>query len=128
MDDDANALGVVGGLLSRVLILAMLTEDGTVVNRIVGKRDSARRSIARKAHGAVLELHQGGNRVPQSHADWHYDLRRGRLCIYGGLLRFIDLSIASGKGHIARQVVSWLDWYVTESLGPTNDAALRKQA
>lgn len=90
--------------------------------RIAGQRD-ARKQITRNAHGAVLALHRDG--IPETNRHWHYDLRRGRLCIYGGLLRFIDACIASGKPHIARQVVSFLDWYVTESLEPTEKAALK---
>lgn len=64
---------------------------------------TARRTITREAHGAVLALHTDG--VPTAKADWHYDLRRGRLCIYGGLLRFIDACIAAGKPELARQSV-----------------------
>jgi hypothetical protein len=95
--------------------------------RIAGKRDSAR-TIRRNAHGAVLELHRDAPKVPELHKHWHYDLRRNRLCIYGGLLRFIDCCIAAGKPHIARQVVSWLDWYVTSETEPTTEAVLKRVA
>jgi hypothetical protein len=54
----------------------------------------ARRRIERRAHDLVLMTTSGG--VPAFHADWHYDLRRGRLRIFGGLLRFIDVSVARG--------------------------------
>ena len=91
--------------------------------RIAGKREAARKTITRNAHGAVLTLHTDG--VPETNKHWHYDLRRGRLCIYGGLLRFIDACIASGKPHLARQVVSWLDWYVTDQSEPPQSDAVK---
>lgn len=83
-----------------------------------GQARDARKTITRNAHGAVLELHTDG--VPKTNADWHYDLRRNRLCIYGGLLRFIDACIAAGRPEIAHRVVSFLDWYVIEQTHPTN--------
>lgn len=91
-----------------------------------GEARDAKRTITRQAHGAVLELHTNG--VPKQHSDWHYDLRRGRLCLYGGLLRFIDQCIASGKPHVARQVVAWLAWYVEDQAGPTTPAELKAVA
>ena len=91
-----------------------------------GEAREARKTIRREAHGAVLELHTDG--VPSDHKHWHYDLRRGRLCIYGGLLRFIDTCIASGKVDVARKVVSWLAWYVEENAKPGASAAVRKIA
>lgn len=86
-------------------------------------RANARTTITRNAHGAVLELHT--ERVPKENADWHYDLRRGRLCIYGGLLRFIDVCIASGKPELARKSVQWLSWYVEDQTDPTNTAEIK---
>ena len=86
----------------------------------------AKRTVTRQAHGAVLELHTDG--VPQDHPHWHYDLRRGRLSIYGGLLRFIDACIAAGKPDTARKVVSWLAWYVEEQSKPATPTALRRIA
>lgn len=83
-----------------------------------GQARDARKTITRNAHGAVLELHTDG--VPKTNADWHYDLRRNRLCIYGGLLRFIDACIAGGHPEIAHRVVSFLQWYVIEQTNPTH--------
>jgi hypothetical protein len=97
--------------------------------RIAGKRGEARKTITRNAHGAVLELHTDG--VPKTNADWHYDLRRNRLCIYGGLLRFIDACIAGGHPELAHRVVSFLNWYVVEQTSPTitgEMAALKDEA
>lgn len=85
-------------------------------------RNAARKTITRQAHGAVLELHTDG--VPSENKHWHYDLRRGRLCLYGGLLRFIDVCVATGKPHIARQIVQWLGWYVEDAINPTNTGEL----
>lgn len=83
----------------------------------------ARKTITRDAHGAVLELHTNG--VPSAHKHWHYDLRRGRLSIYGGLLRFIDAAIATGHPELARKAVSWLSWYIDEQVGPTTTGELK---
>lgn len=92
-------------------------------NARVSARTERRRVIEREAHGAVLQLHTNG--VPQAHADWHYDLRRGRLCIYGGLLRFIDCAIAAGKPGVARLVVQWLHWYVEDQINPTDTGEMK---
>jgi len=86
----------------------------------------ARKTVTRHAHGAVLELHSDG--VPDEHRNWHYDLRRNRLCVYGGLLRFIDACLVAGKPDVARKVVSWLSWYVEESANPAPARALKKVA
>lgn len=86
-------------------------------------RTTARKTVTREAHGVVLQLHTNG--VPKEHAHWHYDIRRGRLCVYGGTLRAIDAAIDAGRPELARQIVSWLDWYVTESIDPPNGAVLR---
>jgi hypothetical protein len=86
-------------------------------------RGEARRTITREAHGAVLTLH--GDSVPKDRADWHYDLRRGRLCIYGGLLRFIDACISRGRPDIARASVAWLSWYIDEQTGPTTTGEMK---
>jgi hypothetical protein len=86
----------------------------------------ARKTITREAHGVVLELHTSG--VPQEHLDWHYDLRRGRLCVYGGLLRFIDECIRSGHPELARKAVSWLSWYIDENTSPTTTGQIKVSA
>ena len=83
-------------------------------------RDNARKTITRETHGVVLSLHHNG--VPTQHADWHYDLRRGRLCIYGGLLRFIDQTIDAGRDDLADEIVEWLRWYVADSKDPSGTA------
>ena len=101
-------------------------EGTTMYRNALARAQGAKKTITREAHSAVLELHQGG--LPKDRLHWHYDLRRGRLCIYGGLLRFIDACILAGKPDIARKVVGWLAWYVEEQAGPARPVGLKKVA
>lgn len=62
---------------------------------------AARRSlINREGHNLVLLATRDG--IPDDRFDWWADLRRGRLRIWGGLLRFVDSLIQ--KGHTERVV------------------------
>jgi hypothetical protein len=86
--------------------------------------EGARKTIERRAHGAVLTLTDGG--VPKQHAHWFYDLRRKRLSVYGGLLRYIDTAIAQGQSNEeVKQVVEWLFAYIDEECPPPSAPALR---
>lgn len=89
----------------------------------LGKRGEARRKMEQHSQGAAVALDV--QRAPGL-ADWMYDLRRGQLCIYGGLLRYIDTAIAQGKtkGEV-KQITSWLDWYIDEQFGPTHTDAVK---
>ena len=90
-------------------------------------RTNARKAITRESHGAVLELHKDTG-IPDANRDWHRDLRRGRLCIYGGILRWIDTTIESGKPELAEQAVAWLSWYVKDQTNPTDTAEIKLAA
>jgi hypothetical protein len=72
---------------------------------------SPRAKIQRLMHGAALTLERGS--CPE---DWRYDLRRGRLQIYGGLLRYIDAALAQGQSpDDLQQIPQWIAAYITES-------------
>lgn len=86
-------------------------------------RANARKTVTRESHGVMLELHTNG--VPKAHAQWHYDIRRGRLCVYGGTLRAIDSAIDAGRPDLADEIVEWLRWYVEDTKGPPNGAVLK---
>jgi hypothetical protein len=85
------------------------------------KGAEARRNIARLMHGAAVALE-----VTPQHADWHYDLRRGRLRIYGSLLRYIDTAIQQGKSKDEVKLIpQWIAAYIDEQFAPTPAAALK---
>jgi hypothetical protein len=84
------------------------------------KRAEARKTIQRLAHGAALTLVRGD--CPE---DWRYDLRRGRLYIYGGLLRYIDAKLRAGTSAEELQAIpDWITAYIHES-APTNTAEIK---
>lgn len=58
------------------------------------RRHEARRRVDRETHALVVETPTEA--VPAQFADWWYDLRRGQLRIYGGLLRFLDIRRDAG--------------------------------
>ena len=70
----------------------------------------ARRRVQQGTHGLVLHV-QGPRSVKDVAAlaskaeHWWEDLRRGRLPVYGSLLRFIDIAIEAGDRngrHVSR--------------------------
>jgi hypothetical protein len=75
----------------------------------------AKRKIDRELHGVVLASTAHTEKVPESHASWFYDLRRGQLKVYGALLRFIDISIANGTPRdVLKMIPRFLDAYIDE--------------
>jgi hypothetical protein len=77
------------------------------------KDSAARKAIERRTKDLVLYTTQGG--IPDHYFDWWADLRRGRLRIYGGLLRFIDLSVLRGVPKaILKLIPDWLSEYVDQ--------------
>lgn len=81
----------------------------------------ARKKIRRLMHGAALELSS-----EQVAPDWRYDLRRGRLHIYGGLLRYIDVAIRQGKSREELQrIPRWIASYIDDQTEPTNTGELK---
>lgn len=60
----------------------------------------ARKKIARELHAVVLQTP-----VPKEQRAYLYDLRRGRRHIWGGLLRFIDVSVLTGVARSTLLVI-----------------------
>ena len=84
------------------------------------RASAARKTITREMHGAALEIQQGS-----CANDWRYDLRRGRLQIYGGLLRYIDAAIRQGKSRDDLQrIPRWIASYIDEC-DPANTGELK---
>lgn len=76
-------------------------------------RIESRRAIERQTHDLVLDVTTSG--VGEMFADWFYDLRRRQLRIYGGLLRFIDLSIARGVHvDVLMKIPGWIAAYIRD--------------
>lgn len=80
-------------------------------------RHQARVQVDRELHTLVVRATDGVRaHVPAAHQDWAFDLRRGRLRIYGGLLRFIDLLHARGFSKaVALEIVAALVWYIDQT-------------
>jgi hypothetical protein len=90
-------------------------------------RHRASRQVAeRKSHDIVVRATDGG--VGELMADWFFDLRRGRLRLYGGLLRFIDVSILR---NVPRSVLHLIPDFIREYIDTEYEdheaAALRRQ-
>jgi hypothetical protein len=75
----------------------------------------ARKKIDRELHGVVLAATAHTGKVPEQHATWFYDLRRGQLKVYGALLRFIDISIAMGTPkEVLMTIPRWIASYIDD--------------
>lgn len=87
-------------------------ERGGVARRVYG----AKRKLERAQHTLVIAATDAvSTTVPPEHHDWAYDLRRGRMRIYGGLLRFIDLLHRRGfQKETALMIPSWIAAYIED--------------
>lgn len=96
-------------------------EQGGVARRVYGARDQ----ITRESHALVVQTSDGLTAKDQPHNDWWGDLRRGRMSIYGGILRFIDhLHRRNVPMETALMIPRWLESYVRDVYGdePIADA------
>lgn len=80
----------------------------------------ARKKVQRGTHDLVL-IAQGDLTAPEvaglvvRFVRWWEDLRRGKLPVYGSLLRFIDVSVALGTPRaMLLRIPSWLAWYIND--------------
>lgn len=84
----------------------------------------ARAKIDRELHGLVVSSGSVAGHVPEHMADWFYDLRRKQLKVYGGLLRFIDVSAQIGTPReIVERIPSILASYIADAYDDTGRAA-----
>lgn len=75
----------------------------------------AKRTIERASHDLVIATSHGETAKDRAHALWFTDLRRGRLNVYGGLLRFIDhLRKRNVPLETALLIPAWLESYIRE--------------
>jgi hypothetical protein len=75
----------------------------------------ARQNIDRELHGIVVASGPVAKHVPEHMADWFYDLRRKQLKVYGGLLRFIDISAEIGTPkELIKTIPPMLDSYIDD--------------
>lgn len=87
--------------------------------RVYGARDR----IARESHALVVQTTEGSTALGNANRHWFGDLRRGRMNIYGGLLRFIDHLHRRGVSmETALLIPEWLDAYIRETWGGTAPA------
>lgn len=79
-------------------------------------RFSRRSAITREMHGLALVVADGvSQNVPAEHRNWAYDLRRGRMNVYGSLLRCIDLLHARGfSKEVAMRIPKWITAYIED--------------
>lgn len=72
----------------------------------------ARNKILRDAHALAVTATEGETAKDKPLALWATDLRRGRLNVYGSLLRVIDLLYAKGFPlETALLIPRWLESY-----------------
>lgn len=91
---------------------------------------AARERMQRGGHGLVL-LAQGERsmrevgEVASSVAHLWEDLRQGDRSVYGGLLRFIDISVVLGTPKtVLKTIPGMIDWYIEDRYGPTDTAEM----
>lgn len=87
-------------------------ENGGVARRVYGARQKA----LREGHTlAVQTLTDVPATIPQGAQHWAYEVRRGRMTIYGGVLRFIDLLHKRGVSiETALMIPRWIEAYIRE--------------
>ena len=90
-------------------------DRGGVERRIYGAKQAAKR----EAHTLVAQtLTDVPSTVAPQYHDWAYDLRRGRMTIYGSLLRFIDTLRARGIAkETALLIPRWIAAYIEDIYG-----------
>jgi precorrin-4 methylase len=96
--------------------LTMQNRDAYQIETGVPRRVyGARERIKREAHALVIQTTDGDTAKDKADALWVTDLRRGRLSIYGALLRFIDTLHRKGVSkEMAMQIPRWIAAYVDE--------------
>lgn len=102
-----------------------------VVVRRTPEQQAARERMRRGGHELVL-LAQGERSTREVGAIaskvehlWE-NLRTKERCIYGGLLRFIDISAALGTPKaVLKTIPGMIDWYIEDRYGPTDTAEIR---
>lgn len=88
-------------------------ERGGLPRPVYGARSRAHR----EQHGLVVAATEDvSTLVEPALRHWAYDLRRGRLTIYGGLLRFIDLLHRRGfSKETALKIPAWITAYIEDT-------------
>lgn len=90
--------------------------NGGAPRRVYGARDR----IQRESHALVVHTTEGATAKHQEGSAWFTDLRRGRLNIYGGLLRFIEHLARRGVPmETALLIPQWLESYIRDVYGDT---------
>lgn len=87
----------------------------------------ARDRIKREAHALVIQTTDGETAKAKQDALWVTDLRRGRLNIYGSLLRFIDgLARRGVPMDVALLIPQMLEAYIRDVFGdrPSEQASI----
>jgi hypothetical protein len=86
-------------------------EEGGALRRVYG----AREHLKRESHALVVQTTVGATAKHQEGAAWFTDLRRGRLNIYGGLLRFLEHLHRRGVAkETALLIPEWLTAFIHE--------------
>lgn len=95
---------------------------------------AARKRMEQGTHGLVLHV-QGDRTVqevtdlPLKAAHWWNDLRRGRLHVYGPLLRFLDVAIAAGvPREVLMKIPQMLSFYILDCTDDGDAGQHRKPA
>lgn len=90
--------------------------------RVYGAKECKAR-IQRESHALVVHATEGATAKGHPLALWATDLRRGRLNIYGGLLRFLDHLHRRGiPMETALLIPEWISSYIRETWTGTPQA------
>jgi hypothetical protein len=102
----------------------MVYRNGKLIRRVPHRGIEAKAKIDRELHGLVVRVSSATGRVPVECPDWFYDLRRKQLKVYGGLLRFIDVSVAQGTDKtVLLHIPELLRAYIEDCYGEPKKAA-----
>jgi hypothetical protein len=93
--------------------MALVRVDRPKALRRHEHRRALERALERDTHGLVLHVTDDGV-MGQMFADWWYDLRRGQLRIYGGLLRFLDLASKKAPRRVLQMIPGWIRAYIDD--------------
>lgn len=98
-------------MTKRAAYQTVQVEQGGVSRRVYGAK-----RLRDATHTLVVQTTDGATAKDQPQAWWMTDLRRGRLNIYGGLLRFIDHLHRRGiPMETALLIPEWIAEYIRET-------------
>lgn len=96
----------------------------------------AEAKVDRNCHALVVQSHGRWGGMPAKYFDWHADLRRHKLRLYGSLLRWVDVSLerSTTLAMLAKElegllhIPSWFREYILERADDVRRALRNRRA